>query len=464
MISKKRSFARLSLSMVLIALLLITGAGFYRDLLANNEETYKGLKIFADVIEEINNNYVEDVDTADLIQEAIQGMVQSLDPHSQFLPKESFKELQSGTKGEFQGVGIVITMPKNILRVISPIENTPAYRAGLKAGDIIIKIDGEATKDLKIWEAVKKIRGAKGTKVVLTIYRKGVDEPLDFELVRDSIPVESVRHIVLKSGYGYIRVYNFTDKTTHDLKKALEELESDKIPLKGLILDLRNNPGGLLNQAINVSDLFLEDGIILSIKGRLEKHEQIFRAHSGNGKRKYPIVALINGGSASASEIVAGALQDHKRALILGTTSFGKGSVQTVKPLSDGSGIKYTIARYYTPSGRSIQAKGIEPDLEVKLIFKKEEAEDEENEDFDYDNYLKEKDLKNHLEAESKNQDKQKSEADEDIKARENKKDKDVPDLENTKYGELKADNLLKDNQVNRAYEILVSYDIFKTL
>lgn len=449
--NKKTKFSKFYFLSATIVCILIASF-FYRDLLASNDEAYKNLDIFSDVILQLERNYVDEVDTKDLIQNAIQGMVHSLDPHSQFLPREAFEELQSGTKGEFEGVGIVITMPKGILTVISPIEDTPAFRAGIQAGDIIVEIDGEATKDMKLWEAVKRMRGPKGTEVILTIYREGVQEPLDFTIIRDAIPIESVRSLELQPGYGYVRVYNFTDKTTADLKEALNELESKKTPLKGLVLDFRNNPGGLLNQAISVSDLFLEEGNILSIKGRLEKHTNTYKSHPNRVKRDYPIVLLINGGSASASEIVAGALQDHKRALILGTTSFGKGSVQTVKPLRDGSGIKFTIARYYTPSGRSIQATGIEPD--ITLAFQILEEKDPKD-DFE-SRILKEKDLKNHLEAE---QPKKKKKAKDKNKVEE----KDDSSTSN-EYQALKLENLMKDNQVRRALDILISYDIFKAL
>jgi carboxyl-terminal processing protease len=458
MIPKMSRFTKVYLPVITISVIAITSAiiliatdGFYRDLSASSDETYKHLDIFSDVILQIEKNYVDEVETEELIENAIQGMVNSLDPHSQYLPPEAFQELQTGTKGEFEGVGIVITMPKGILTVISPIEDTPAFKAGIKSGDIIIKVDQQSTKDMKLWEAVKKMRGPKGTSVVLTIVREGSAEPIDFTIVRAAIPIESVRHISLQPGYGYIRVYNFTDKTTHDLKEALKSLESGDKPLKGLTLDFRNNPGGLLNQAIEVSDLFLNEGTILSIKGRLEKHTNSYKAHSISEKRDYPIVLLINGGSASASEIVAGALQDHKRALILGTTSFGKGSVQTVKPLKDGSGIKFTIARYYTPSGRSIQAKGIEPDIVLKRRLL--ESTDEE-EDTIESLFLKEKDLRNHLEAETDKK-----------KTKPGKKDTlEKTDTNDSEYGALKLEYLLKDNQVKRALDILISFNIFNGL
>lgn len=448
---------------MIIAIVFCTaGSGFYRDLSAD-DETYKGLKIFSDVIELIEKNYVDPVDTKDLIQKAIQGMVSSLDPHSQLLPPEAFEELQIDTKGEFGGIGIVITMQKGLLTVISPIEGTPAYKAGVNAGDIIIKVDGESTKDMMLWEAVKKMRGPKGEPVVITVVRKGVAKPMEFTLVRDIIPIESVKHLVLKPGYGYVRVTNFQENTSDDLETALKKMEDANPPLKGLILDLRDNPGGLLNQAIQVSDVFLDKGLIVSIKGRLKRHTKEFNAHSDKIKREYPVVVLINGGSASASEIVAGALQDHKRALIIGTTSFGKGSVQTVETLRDGYGLKFTIARYYTPNGRSIQAQGIAPDIEVKQKFLDEEEQPSEEEE---DSLLKEKDLKNHLEAYPFEEETQEQDAG--IKKEETPEAKDAKDKKSKRrseyrYGPLEIEGLQEDNQVMRALEILLGYEIFQS-
>ncbi len=456
---KKRRHASLWLAIVVLVLCWTIGPNFFRQLSADSTDTYKGLKLFSDVIEIIEENYVDTVDEKELMQKAIQGMVRSLDPHSQLLPPEAFEELQMDTHGEFGGIGIVITMRKNLLTVISPIEGTPAYRAGIMAGDIIVKVDGESTEDMMLWEAVKKMRGTKGTPVVITIVREGLPEPKDINLVRDIIPIESVKSLVLKPGYGYIWVTNFRDNTTKDIKKALESLESGEVPLKGLVLDLRDNPGGLLNESIGVSDLFLEKGIIVSIKGRIKRHTKIFKAHSSDIIRQsYPIVVLINGGSASASEIVAGALQDHKRALILGTTSFGKGSVQTVESLRDGYGLKFTIARYYTPSGRSIQAEGIKPDIVVKQKYIEVEAEDKDD-----GRMLKEKDLKNHLDAEpGVNAEPEKIKPDK-TKSKEDKNSKEKPDMQDirTRHGKLHIEKLLSDNQVVRALEILISYSIF---
>lgn len=445
----KQRYVRRCLAILILMVSWLAG-GNLQELSAGDEETYKGLKIFSDVIDLIEKNYVDPVDSKDLIQKAIQGMVGSLDPHSQLLPPEAFEELQIDTRGEFGGIGIVITMQKGFLTVISPIEGTPAYKAGIKTGDIIIKVDGESTKDMMLWEAVKKMRGPKGEAVVISVFREGETDPMDFTLVRDIIPIESVRYMTVQSGYGYVRITNFQENTSDDLNTALKDLERGKTPMKGLVLDLRDNPGGLLNQAVDVSDVFLDAGNIVSIKGRLEKHTKIFDAKPNRVKHAYPIVVLINGGSASASEIVAGALQDHHRAVILGTTSFGKGSVQTVESLRDGYGLKFTIARYYTPSGRSIQAQGIVPDIEVKpqLI---EETQGSESEQM-----LKERDLKNHLGAEpfpetapAEPADKQKKEKD----------SGNEPKTDN-RYGPIDIKSLQTDNQVMRALEILKGYQI----
>jgi carboxyl-terminal processing protease len=439
--------------MVTAVIFWTIGTGFYRDLSAKSEETYEELKVFSDVIELIEREYVDEVDTKELIQKAIQGMVQSLDPHSSLLPLEAYEDLQIDTKGKFTGIGIHITMQDGFVTVISPIEDTPAYKAGIKARDRIIKVDGESTRDLR--EAVKMMRGPKGTKVVVTILRERVKKPLEFELIRDVIPIQSVKSIKLEPGYGYIRLSNFTGTTTNEMEKALDKLENSDVPLKGLILDLRNNGGGLLNQSIKVSDLFLDDGKILSIKGRNKKNTKVFKASASGKARDYPLVVLINGGSASASEIVAGALQDHKRALILGTTSFGKGSVQTVETLRDGAGLKLTIARYYTPNDRSIQAKGIEPDIYLK--FRRLDPKEISKKD---EGLLKEKDLANHLEAEpdkekqpdSKGEDKEKSEQKDRMREAE------------LRIGPLTVDVLKFDNQVMRALEMLRGYEIFKNV
>ncbi len=453
---RKKRQVSLCLIMVAAVIFWMIGSGLSRNLSASVEETYKGLKIFSDVIDLVEKNYVDPVDTKVLIEKAIQGMVHSLDPHSILLLPDDFEELRVDTKGKFTGIGISITLRDGFVTVVSPIDGTPAYKAGIKAGDRIYKVDGKQTRVLR--DAVKMMRGPKGTRVVVTILRESSSKPIDFALIRDVIPIKSIKSGLLKPGYGYVWITHFRDDTTRDLISALEKLEKDGM-LKGLVLDLRDNPGGLLPQAINISDLFLEEGKILSIEGRLKKHTKIYKAHVNNTDRKYPVIVLINGGSASASEIVAGALQDNKRGLILGTTSFGKGSVQTVETLRNGYGLKLTIARYFTPSGRSIQAKGIEPDINVKLRVKSDkEPEGPER------RYLKEKDLKNHLEAEP---DKAKESIEKNKKDNktEKVKDKDKESLNRiNRHGPLDVERLLSDNQVLRALEILTGHNILQSI
>jgi carboxyl-terminal processing protease len=436
-----------ALLLVSLALSLIV-SGIYPQLLAGTDKTYEELKLFSDVLDIVEKNYVDPVEPKELIEGAIQGMLGSLDPHSSFLTADAYDELQIDTKGEFSGIGIVITMKENILTVVSPIEGTPAHKAGIKSGDQIIKVDGETTKDMKLWEAVKKIRGEKGTEVLITVMPKGAEEPKELKIVRDVIPLESVHSHVLKPGYAYLRITNFRDNTYDDAKAALGKLESEQPALEGLILDLRDNPGGLLDQSVKVADLFLEEGDIVSIKGRSESQSKTYSARRDGEKRPYPIVLLINEGSASASEIVAGALQDHKRALILGTTSFGKGSVQTVEPLRDGYGLKLTIARYYTPKGNAIQAQGISPDVVVERRFLAEEEETSEH-------FLHEKDLKNHISAEPQGAQSEESKEPDDTEA---------PDTEGLEPKEEVQQLLTKDNQVGTALDILASWKIFSQM
>jgi len=334
---------------------------------AAEEDRFAPLKRFSQVMDLVENHYVKSVTRGELIDGAIVGMLQQLDPHSSFLSKEEFKEMQVSTSGEFGGIGIEISLENGRLTVISPIDDTPADKAGIKAGDIILEIDDQPTQDMTLVDAVQKIRGPKGMAVSLTILHKDAQKPIKVRVVRDTIPIISVKKTELEPGYLLLRVSRFNENTTSELKDALKDYGKGGTPLKGVILDLRNNPGGLLEQAVSVSDLFLPSGKIVSIKGKNTDQRKDFEARGESGEIAAPTVVLINAGSASASEIVAGALQDHKRALLIGEKTFGKGSVQTVIPLSDGSGIKLTTALYYTPNGRSIQAEGIEPDFKVPL-------------------------------------------------------------------------------------------------
>jgi len=347
---------------LLVALLL--GSGFSQTVQAVARESYENLEVFTNILAIVQKNYVDPVSTKQLIDGAINGMLTSLDPHSAYLTPDLYRELQVDTQGSFGGLGIEITVKNGILTVVSPIEDTPAFRAGIKPGDQILKIDGEFTKDMSLVEAVKKMRGPKGTKITLTLRREGTPELFDVTVAREIIQIQSVKSKALEKGYGYVRVTQFQERTDEDLEKVIEKMRKDSGgTLEGLVLDLRNNPGGLLTQAVRVSDLFVDSGLIVYTDGRLESQKQRYYAHKRKDRVECPMVVLVNGGSASAAEIVAGALQDHRRALVLGTQTFGKGSVQTILPLGDNSALRLTTARYYTPRGRSIQATGITPDI-----------------------------------------------------------------------------------------------------
>ncbi len=333
----------------------------------NDKEIYEYLKTFSDVIDLVKKNYVEPVKDREIVYSAIKGILESLDPHSSFLPPDMYKDMQTETKGEFGGIGIEITVKDGFPTVITPIEDTPAYKAGIKAGDQIIRIDGKPAKNMSIMDVVKIIRGAKGKPVILTIWREGFQAPKEFNVVRDVIQVKSVKFRMLDNNNAYIRIAQFQEKTAKDLDNAFKELEkqSNSKPLKGLILDLRNDPGGLLEQAVEVSDRFIEEGLIVYIEGRNKEEKRMNFYARKKEDYKGPLVVLVNEGSASASEIVAGALQDYKRAIIVGKKTFGKGSVQTIFPLGDGSAVRLTTAKYYTPKGRSIQGEGVTPDIVV---------------------------------------------------------------------------------------------------
>ncbi|HDH98354.1 MAG TPA: S41 family peptidase [Deltaproteobacteria bacterium] len=414
---------------------------------AREDGTYEQLKIFGSVLDLVQRNYVEEIPPKKLIYGAVQGMLKSLDPHSSFMKPEDYKELQIETKGSFTGIGIEISLKDGILTVVSPIEGTPAYKAGLKANDKILKIEGKTTKNMTLIESVKLLRGAKGTDVTISIYREGWRRLKDITLTRDVIPIQSVRSRILEDGYGYIRVSNFQNKTTFELKKALRELEKGK-GLKGLVLDLRNNPGGLLDQAVKVADVFLEKGLVVYTDGRIEEQKMRFEAHPNKHHHKYPIAVLVNEGSASASEIVAGALQDHKRAIILGVQTFGKGSVQTIIPLEDGSAVRLTTARYYTPNGRSIQAKGIEPDIEVPYTL--QEKPKEKDKIF---HFPTERDLEGHLLNENEP-------IEDNLSSAKDKKDK--PEAVDSEVDNEETQPPPMDNQLEEAVRILKAWAIFK--
>ena len=330
----------------------------------DKSDTYRQLKLFGDVFERVRADYVEEVTDEELIEAAIRGMLADLDPHSSYLNSESFTDMRVQTKGEFGGLGIEVTMENGFVKVVSPIDDTPAHRAGVKAGDLITHLDGDPVLGMTLSDAVKKMRGPVNSDIQLTIRREG-EEPLEIAITRDIIKIKSVRSRI-EGDVGYLRVTTFNEQTTPGIEREIEKIKSEIGEPRGYILDLRNNPGGLLDEAIGVSDAFLHQGEIVSTRGRDTDDSQRFNARQGDVAEGLPLVVLINGGSASASEIVAGALQDHRRAIIMGTASFGKGSVQTIIPLSGHGAMRLTTARYYTPSGRSIQAKGIEPDIEVE--------------------------------------------------------------------------------------------------
>ncbi len=347
-----------------LVLLIISGGG--RHEVTAVEDSYERLKVFTEVLSLIQANYVDETKPRDLIYGGIKGMLETLDPHSSFMPPDVFKEMQVETQGSFGGLGIEITVKDRQLTVVAPIEGTPADRAGLHPGDRIVKIDGKLTKDMTLMEAVKNLRGPRGTSVTLTILREESPGPFELTLVREIIDVKSVKSKDLGDGIAYIRVSSFQERTGKDLLKAIEQLGQNG--MSAMVLDLRNNPGGLLNQAVQVTDLFLDKGqLIVYTEGRIKNQDLRFSAEHGAQIPKVPIVVLVNGGSASASEIVAGALQDWKRAVVLGTKTFGKGSVQTVIPLSDGSGLRLTTAKYFTPKGRSIHGTGLLPDIVVEV-------------------------------------------------------------------------------------------------
>lgn len=404
--------------------------------IAQQVETYEELRPFTEVLNKVQRDYVEETATRDIVYGAIRGMLNTLDPHSAFMPPDVYKEMQVDTKGEFGGLGIQIGLKDERLTVIAPIEGTPADRAGVLAGDRIVKIDGTTTKDMTLMDAVNKMRGAKGTKVTLTIEREGAASPLDVTLVREIIKIQSTKHKVLENGIGYVRLTQFQEQTGEDLNRALDSLRQER--MQSLILDLRNNPGGLLTSAVEVSEQFLPKGkVVVSIRGRQGKAEE-YTADGAHPILDLPMIVLVNEGSASASEIVAGALQDWGRAVVVGTTTFGKGSVQTIIPLSDGSALRLTTAKYFTPKGRSIQNTGIDPTIVVRNVVKGDVKRQ----------VLRERDLERHLENESVPQPPDESPEPTEIAP--------IPDL--PREGADPDDDL----QLQKAIELLRSWAIFK--
>jgi carboxyl-terminal processing protease len=441
---------KLSLGILLAAVFFmgfLAGAHGDKTKSAQGQEAYEYLKTYSNVIDMIKKNYVDTVNDRDLIYASIKGMVESLDPHSSFLTPDMYKDMQTETKGQFGGIGIEITVKDGFPTVITAIEDTPAYKAGLKSDDHIIKIDSKPTKNMSIVDVVKLIRGDRGKAVTLTIMREGFSLPKDYQVTRDTIVVKSVKYRMLDDDYGYIHLTQFQERTAKDLDAAIKDLQkSAKGGLKGILLDLRNNPGGLLDQAVEVSDKFMTEGLITYIEGRKPDQRVNYTAHNQKDDYTGPLVVLVNEGSASASEIVAGALQDSKRAIIVGTKTFGKGSVQTVIPLGDGCALRLTTARYYTPSGRSIQAEGINPDIVVEDDLTRKKGEKL--------TAIKEKDLDKHLEQITKPEDKKTDE-----KKPEEKK------LEPVNPAILNPDSIMNDEddfQLAMARQILKSWNALR--
>ena len=447
----KAGFSRL---MVLIMLVGLPAQVLYAEesIEEPKPDTYNKLKIFSEVLSLIESNYVESVESDTIINGAIRGMVKALDPHTSYLPPVSYKEMQVETTGKFGGLGIEISIRDGVLTVISPIEETPAFEVGIKAGDKIIKIEEESTLDMTLQDAVSLLRGETGSPVTITIFRDSFKAPKEFTIVRAIIKVRSVVHKLYKKDIGYIKIRSFSKNTSVDLDKALAELEKKKI--SKLILDLRNNPGGLLNQAVEVTDRFLNrENLIVYTKGRSDEQNMRFTTHDKVAGVSYPLIVLVNSGSASASEIVAGALQDLNRAIILGTPTFGKGSVQTIIPLSDGSALRLTTARYYTPSGRVIQENGIEPDIIIERKIPEELEEDDEKEPEEKTRlrrFLREKDLKKHLKGKSSIGD-----------VKEENNEESTIKKEETEETAINED-LVKDNQLQHAVSLLSGWEVMK--
>ncbi|MGC2445111.1 MAG: S41 family peptidase [Candidatus Binatus sp.] len=453
----KRHRWSITLAVSLVACFLVLQEVAVRRAQALSNDTYQELDTFASVLAIVQKNYVEPVTTKKLIDGAISGMLASLDPHSAYLTPDLYRDLEVETRGSFGGLGIEITIKNGALTVVAPIEDTPAYRAGLKAGDQIIKIDDDFTKDMSLTDAVKRMRGPKGSKIKLTLHRNGVPELFTVTLARDVIKIQSVKSKMLPEGYGYIRVTTFQENTGDGVEKAIDEFEAkDHGKIKGIVFDLRDNPGGLLNQAVKVSDDFLDGGLIVYTQGREETQQQKYFSHKKKDFVDYPMVVLVNGGSASASEIVAGALQDQKRAVILGTQTFGKGSVQTILPLDDHSALRLTTARYYTPSGRSIQAVGITPDVDVAPPKETLASITQEGGQFDENPEIHEADLPHHFQNGQKKDDKNPAPGTTAAPAPGADKGDKGPGAKGAKAKEE------KDVQLDRAIDILKHWNTFK--
>jgi carboxyl-terminal processing protease len=414
------------------------------------------LKAFGDVLSQVQTSYVEEPNVDELINGAIKGMLQTLDPHSSYLTPEMLKQVEVETKGSFGGLGIEIGVKDGVLTVIAPIEDTPAFRAGLQAGDKIVRIEKEPTRDMNVMDAVKRLRGEPGTSVTIWVARDGLSEPKSYTITRDIIKIRSVKSKNLGDGIGYVKLNQFQQDTDSELEKALQAQMKEKGGLKGLVLDLRNNPGGLLDQAVKVGDKFIESGLIVYTDGRIENQKFKYFAHKEGTYTGFPIVVLVNAGSASASEIVAGALQDHGRAILLGTQTFGKGSVQTIIPMEDGSAVRLTTARYFTPNGRSIQAKGIEPDIVVT---------DGKEAPGGHPSPLREKDIERHLRGEG--EEKGMAPAPKTMPPTPGEKKEEPSGKKNGGKDQAAGEEALKkeekDPQLERAVELLKGWEIFKT-
>lgn len=452
-----------TLGAALLIFLMTAGTGFapaWAQEGAKAKDSYDKLRVFSEVLSLLEANYVENLDTNELIDGAIRGMLKTLDPHTSYLPPEAFTQMKVETSGRFGGLGIEITIKKGILTVVTPIEDTPAFEAGVEAGDRIIKIEDESTLDMTLSDAVDRLRGKIGTEITVTIYREGKDEPFEVTLMRANIQIKSVKSKIYEGNIGYVRIRSFTKTTSRDLDAVLAEFKVKQV--KRIVMDLRNNPGGLLNQAVEVSDRFLKpENLIVYTQGRTDEQNMRFTTHDQIQRVSYPMIIIVNNGSASASEIVAGALQDSGRAIILGTQTFGKGSVQTIIPLSDGSALRLTTARYYTPSGRVIQENGITPDIIVEVPIPIRQAKSEvekgdegvKKEKVKMRRFLREKDLKKHLKG-------KKSFGEEEETPAPEEEEQSAEDIKKEKIIASLREDLEKDIQLKEAIDLLKGWSV----